>query len=64
MKIKMNKLYGLENSVAYYRSIGDCFDFVSTIDLATELTEDEANEVMKYKDTYCKQYGASSMEVI
>ena len=62
MFIIMVGLYGIEGMVAYYRKNGDCFDFVSDIKFASELTEEECERVLKYEDWYCKQYNADHME--
>lgn len=64
MIIKMNNLYGHEDSVAYYRKNGDCFDFSWSIEYASDLTKEEANKIMEHEEFYCKQYGASSLEIV
>ena len=64
MIIKMTGLYGLENSDAYYRKLGLCFDFVNSIEHASELTADEVAKVTRHKDWYLKQYGAKDLEII
>lgn len=64
MKIKMTNLYGLEGTEAYYRENGDCFDFVNRAEFASELTEEKVAKVMNSADWYCKQYGASALEIV
>lgn len=64
MIIKMTGLYGLENTFAYYRKLGDCFDFVNSIEYASELTKEEVEVVFEHKDWYLKQYAAKNLMVI
>lgn len=63
MFIVMHNLYGIDDgSKAYYRKRGTgCFDFVGRKDFASELTKEEAADVMREHEWYCKQYGASHM---
>lgn len=59
MYIKMIGLYGIDNQRAWFRKIGDrCFDFVSRKEYASDLTEAEADDVMRHSEWYCNQYGA------
>ena len=58
MYIKMIGLYGFENQKAWFRKRGDCFDFVSRKEFASDLNEEEAVQVMEYKEWYCNQYQA------
>lgn len=64
MIIKMTGLYGLENSDAYYRKLGLCFDFVNSVEHASELTADEVAKVTRHKEWYLKQYNAKDLEII
>lgn len=49
---------------AYYRKQGRyCFDFVWSKEDASELTEEEARQVLAGGDYYMKQYGASEIGV-
>ena len=62
MYIKMIGLYGMENSKAYYRKIGDgCFDFVNDKKFASDITREEAEKIMENQDWYLKQYKAEFM---
>ena len=52
------------NYVSYYRKQGQyCFDFVTRKDLATDLTEQECDRVVKNSDYYLKMFGAKKMFV-
>lgn len=62
MIIKMVGLYGFDNAKAYFRKIGDCF--VSNKKYASNLSSEEAEEVMKHKDWYLNNYKADIMFVI
>lgn len=55
--------YGIEDGwKMYYRKSGiNCFDFVNSIEYASELTEEEVNEIMEYSEDYKKMYNASKM---
>lgn len=64
MIIKMTGLYGLKDTSAYYRKCGDCFDFVNSIEYASELTKEEVERVVEHKEWYLKQYAAKNLEVI
>lgn len=47
---------------AWYRKQGRyCFDFVTIKNVATNLTEAEAIEILKHKDYYLKMFGADKM---
>lgn len=59
----LHNLYGMDGRKAYFRKIGDCFDFVNRKEFASFLTWEEAKRVLQYKEWYCKQYGASYMDV-
>ncbi len=58
MYIKMIGLYGFEDQKAWFRKRGDCFDFVTRKEFASDLTAEEAAQVMKYRKWYCDQYQA------
>lgn len=65
MIIKMMGLYGFDDTKAYFRKIGDgCFDFVNDKKYASNLSIEEAEEVMKYKDWYLNNYKADIMFII
>lgn len=64
MYIVIHNLYGLNDGrKAYFRKLGDCFDFVNDKKYATPLTPIEMGEIFKYSDWYCKQYNASHMTI-
>ena len=47
MIIKMMGLYGFDNTKAYFRNIGDgCFDFVNNKKYASDLSREEAEEII------------------
>ena len=65
MIIKIIGLYGLDNTKAYFRKSGDgCFDFVNNKKYASNLSSEEAEEVMKHKDWYLNNYEADIMLII
>lgn len=65
MIIKMIGLYHMDGQKAYFRKIGDgCFDFVSRIEYASQLTKNEVENVMGHKDWYLDQYNAEMLVVI
>lgn len=66
MKVYIYNLYGIKDGKrAYYRKSGIFgFDFANSIEFASELTEEEANEILKHKDWYCKQFNAEGMEKV
>lgn len=59
--IKLVNLCGTKGSVAWYRKLGDCFDFVNVKEYATVLTEEQCKAIMKSKDWYCACYNAEDM---
>lgn len=62
MRIAIVNLYGSQDGdKAYYRKLGLCFDFVNNKNLASELTEKEAVNVLEHKDFYLKMFGAEKM---
>ena len=64
MYIVIHNLYGLKDGrKAYYRKLGDRFDFVPDKQFATDLTRQECEKIISHKDWYCKQYNASDMTV-
>lgn len=64
MKIAIVNLYGLKDgNKAYYRKLGCCFDFVSDKAYASNLTEEEAVDVLNHKDFYLKMYNAEKMVI-
>jgi len=64
MVVKMSGLYHIEDGrPAYYRKQGKhCFDFVNSRQLASDLTEQEADEVLEHDAYYLNMYGASKIE--
>lgn len=64
MIIKMTGLYGYAHVSSYYRKDGYCFDFVSDLQYASQLTKEEVETVFEHKDWYLKQYGAKNLVVI
>lgn len=64
MYIAIKNLYDIEDEhKAWYRKLGLCFDFVNDKKYATDLTEEEINGVLQYKEFYLNQYKASEMLV-
>ena len=64
MYIVIHNLYGLNDGrKAYFRKLGDCFDFVSDKKFASDLTQQECEKIISQKDWYCEQYNASDMTV-
>lgn len=67
MKIKMINLYWLsdEYSDAWLQKVGDNrFRLTWNKNMASELTPGEAEDVLKNKDWYCKQYNAEDMCIV
>ena len=64
MIIKMIGLYHMDHQKAYFRKIGDCFDFVSRIEYASQLTKNEVESVLSQKNWYLDQYNAEMLVVI
>lgn len=65
MKVFIKNLYGINDGrKAYYRKQGiGCFDFVNQKEFASDLTVDEAEQIMNHADWYKKQYNASEMTI-
>lgn len=63
MYIKMIGLYGFETQKAWFRKLGDGFDFVNHKEFASDLTAEEASRVMEHSDWYCDQYQAEVLIV-
>ena len=61
MYIKIIGLYGIPDHKAWFRKLGDCFDFVNRKEFASNLTREETETVMAYSDWYCNQYDAEMM---
>ena len=61
--IYIENLYGINNGHrSYYRKSGDgCFSFTNSKEYASNLTEQEVDEIMKHADWYKNQYAASRM---
>ena len=53
-----------EEKCAYWRKLGDCFDLVKSRKFASELTQEEADKILAYKEKYLKDYNGTSMEAI
>lgn len=58
-----NKTWNIQGHDAWYRKLGDCFDFVNRKEFASDLTEEEARRVMEHADWFCNQYGAEKIIV-
>lgn len=65
MKIYIKNLYGIDDEKkAYFRKQGAyCFDFVWNEKDASDLTKEEAQEIMKHKEYYKKIYNASDIDL-
>lgn len=65
MKVYIQNLYGMnDGNKAYYRKQGvHCFDFVNDKKYASNLSEDETKEILRYKSYYTKMYGALKMGI-
>lgn len=63
--IYIENLYGINDGRrAYYRRGGEgFFDFVNSKEYASDLTKEEAAEIMSYADWYKKQYEANAMGI-
>lgn len=69
MFVKLIGLYHLDKedpkNSAYYQTVGTyCYQFTSNKDNATDLTQEQVDTIMKHKNDYCKQYGASDMVAV
>ena len=64
MFVKMTGLYQIDDGKpAYFRKPGvGCFDFVNDKAFASDLTEDEADNVLKHGAWYLKQFNAMKIE--
>lgn len=65
MKVYIKNLYGFnDGKKAYYRKQGAyCFDFVNSIEYASDLTESEIEKIMDHADWYKNQYKANEIGV-
>lgn len=63
--IYIENLYGIDDGrKAYYRKQGTgCFDFANSKEYASDLSKEEADEIMRYANWYKKQYGANAMGI-
>lgn len=63
--IYIENLYGIDDGrKAYFRKQGaGCFDFVNSREYASDLTKEEAEEIMSYASWYRSQYGANTMGI-
>lgn len=62
MKVAIVNLYGIQDGrKAYYRKLGSCFDFVNDKKNCSELTENEAVNILNHKDFYLEMYNAEKM---
>ena len=57
-------MYGTRNCDAYYRKIGQCFDFVNDKKLASEFSSEEVKRIVQHTENYLKQYNAEGLMVI
>lgn len=57
--------YGNDSGMKiWYRKQGDnCFDFVSSKEIASSLTKDEVLNIMRYADWYKQQYNANAIRI-
>lgn len=63
MYVRMTGLYN-GNYEAWYRKQGDgCFDFVRNKKFASDMTEEECQDVINHKEFYFKQFNASGMVI-
>lgn len=68
MFVKSVGMYHLDENdpkySSYWQKIGDCcFQFTSNKSNASNLTQEEVDNILKYKNHYCSMYGASKMIV-
>lgn len=64
MKVYIKNLYGIKDGrKAYYRKLGDCFDFVNSIEFASDLTNGEVEKIMIHGEWYKDQFKASDIGV-
>ena len=65
MKVFIRNLYGINDGrKAYYKKQGiGCFGFVNQKEFASDLTEAEANEIMRHAEWYKKQHKANEMAI-
>lgn len=63
MTVYIKNLYGIKNDrKAYYRKQGiGCFDFVNQKKFASNLAEEEVEEILAHSDYYTKMYGADEI---
>lgn len=69
MYIKLLGLYHLDEkdprNESYWQSLGDAaFQFTPNKNNATNLTQEQVDDILKYKRHYCRLYGASKMVVV
>ena len=58
------KLLGREDgSKAYFRKLGDCFDFVNKKEFASDLSKEECDKIKDHDNWYCQAYDASHMSI-
>lgn len=64
VRIKMTGLYGFDHC-AWFRKLGDCFDFVNDIKFASVMKRSEAEKIIEGSgaDWYVKQYNAKAIFV-
>ena len=65
MKIFIKNLYGIQDDKkAFYRKQGiGCFDFVNSIEFASDLTKEEVKNILNHSEWYLNQYNADKMGV-
>lgn len=68
MFVKLLGLYHLDENdpknSSYWQKLGDyAFQFTPNKANASNLTQEEVDNILKYKDHYCRMYGASKMVV-
>ena len=69
MFIKLLGLHHLDKDdpkySAYWQKVGDySFQFTPNKENASDLTQKEVDNILKYKKHYCRMYGASEMIVV
>ena len=54
-----------ERYASYWQKVGDsCFQFTNNKSKATDLTQEEVDNILQYKRHYCNMYGASKLVVV
>lgn len=64
MVVKMINLYNMKGIDCFFQKIGDCFNFTPSREFASELTEEEAKEIVSHKNFYTDIYNAEDMIIL